>query len=811
MGSRKSQVQILSSRISLEHFATPRIVSLGMRDESRKNGNAPDSEGLREQRESSHDSEHCVYRNVARLLQEEPQLEAVAFQPKNRLLSIATLGADRGQRLAVRVTEAVAERERQCGIVNASGICEQCGEAPSRKVGDANVVVKDVLGSTVIEKLTCRTATHFWQWKNLRWPRISCCGEPATHSSPNEWKKLAFLAGLCLLFGLAGWIAQRAAAPAVIILPLFALSYLCGAWDAAGESFERIRHGELEIHFLMLAVAFGAALIGAWGEGALLLFLFSAAGAMEHFANARTQEEIGALLRGAPKTATVLENGQERELAVDSLLPGMHLRVRAGEQIPVDIRVTAGESACDESNLTGESRPMSKQPGDIALAGTLNSWGVLDGEVVRPASQSALQKIVNLIEQAQHLKAPSQRFSDRFGTGYTYFVLLSCLAFFLVGWLILKWPPFLAETTRASAFYRAMTLLVVMSPCALVLSVPSAILSAIACGARRGVLFRGGAAIETLADVKTVALDKTGTLTEGTPALVQIDSLGGTEKDLISAAYNLARLSNHPLSRALQKICAQRDASLLDMTHIESTAGAGITARRRGLLYALGRRDFVQAAVSSSDCSAARAEEHDVAEVWVAGPGVCGRFLLRDQLRAEARAMLAQLHRAGIRTVMLTGDRTATAELIARQAGVDQVQSQLSPDEKVRAVQELKAHGDHVAMIGDGVNDAPSLAAADVGVAMGARASDAAMEQAEVILMNDRLENFVIAYELSRRAKRIIGQNITIALGTVIVMALLALVRGIPLSLGVVAHEGSTVVVVLNSLRLLFADLRPAC
>ncbi|MGZ5023902.1 MAG: heavy metal translocating P-type ATPase, partial [Chthoniobacterales bacterium] len=747
---------------------------------------------------------------VARLLEEEPQLEAVAFQPKNQLLSIATLGADRGQRIAGRVTEAVAEREQQCGILDASGICAQCGEAPSRKVGDANVVVKDVLGSTVIEKLTCRTATHFWKWKNLRWPRVSCCGAPVSHDSPNEWKRLALLAGLCLLFGLAGWGAQRLAISPAIVLSLFGLSYACGGWDAASESFSRLRHGELEIHFLMLAVALGAALIGAWSEGALLLFLFSAAGAMEHFANARTQKEIGALLHGAPKTATVLVEGREEQRPVESLLPGMQLRVRAGEQIPVDMRVTSGESACDESNLTGEASPMPKQPGDVALAGTLNSWGVLDGQALRPASESALQKIVNLIERAQHLKAPSQRFSDRFGTGYTYFVLLSCLAFFLVGWLVLKWPPFLVNAGRASAFYRAMTLLVVMSPCALVLSVPSAILSAIASGARRGVLFRGGAAIETLADVRTVALDKTGTLTHGVPVLVRIDSLCGNENDLVGAAYNMSRLSNHPLSRALQKIGAQRGATAIDFTHAESKAGGGITARHRGLLYALGNRDFVKTAIATADCDAARAEEHDVAEVWICGPGLCGRFLLRDQLRAEARSMLKELHEAGIRTVMLTGDRSATAELIAREAGVDEVKSRLSPDEKVTAVQELKKPGSKVAMIGDGVNDAPSLAAADVGVAMGARGSDAAMEQAEVVLMNDRLENFVTAYELSRRAKRIIGQNITIALGTVIVMALLALFRGIPLSLGVIAHEGSTVVVVCNSLRLLFVKLRTA-
>ena len=741
---------------------------------------------------------------------EEPQLEAVAFQPKNQLLSIATLGDDRGNRIADRVSEAVAEREQACGVLDASGNCAQCGEPPARKVGAANVVVKDVLGSTMIEKLTCRTAVGFWQWNTIGWPRrTGCCGPGAGQSDPNEWKHLAWLSVVCLVSGLAAITARQFQAASPIILALFGVSYIAGAWNAAAESWQRLRHGELEIHFLMLAVALGAALIGAWSEGALLLFLFSASGAMEHYAGARTQREISALFRGAPKTATVLEGAEEIERPVESLTPGMRLRVRAGEQIPVDLRVTRGESACDESNLTGEARAMPKQIGDVALAGTLNLWGVLDGETLRPAHESAVQKIINLIEQAQHFKAPSQRFSDRFGTHYTYAVLSLSAAFFVVGWLGFGWPPLFGMNEQASAFYRAMTLLVVMSPCALVLSVPSAILSAIASGARRGVLFRGGAAIETLADVRTVALDKTGTLTQGVPELVRVDVYAGDETTVVAAAYNLARLSNHPLSRAIQRAAAQRGASAVEFTHAESRAGSGISARQGGLLYVLGSRKFVRGAMKDAACDAAPTDEHDVAEVWVAGPQLCGRLLLRDELRPEARGMLDQLHKAGMRIVMLTGDRQPTADLIAREAGVEDVRAQLSPEDKVAAVQQLKQAGGKVAMVGDGVNDAPCLAAADVGVAMGARGSDAAMEQAEVVLMNDRLENFITAYNLSRRAKAIIGQNITIALGTVIVMALLAITRGIPLSLGVVAHEGSTVIVVLNSLRLLFVKAGP--
>ena len=294
------------------------------------------------------------------------------------------------------------------------------------------------------------------------------------------------------------------------------------------------------------------------------------------------------------------------------------------------------------------------------------------------------------------------------------------------------------------------------------------------------------------------------------PKLVQIDVYAGNEEAVLAAAHNLARLSNHPLSRAIQKAGAQRGVSALEFTHAESRTGSGLSARKDGLLYVLGSRNFVRNALKEVSHDAPLEDEHDVAEVWVAGPKLCGRLLLRDELRAEARGMLDQLHRAGMRIVMLTGDRQPTADLIAREAGVDDVRAQLSPADKVAAVQQLKQAGGKVAMVGDGVNDAPCLAAADVGVAMGARGSDAAMEQAEVVLMNDRLENFVTAYNLSRRAKAIIGQNITIALGTVILMALLALFSGIPLSLGVVAHEGSTVIVVLNSLRLLFVKAAPS-
>ena len=775
----------------------------------------------------------CAVENVTRVLSEEPRLEAVAFEAKSRKLAMATLGDDPGQRLARRVAEALEDQRAgsRCSVADANGNCAECGAVIDTRAagGSGRVVVKSVLGHTLIEKQTCTTAIRFWRWQNVRWPKFVPHtpqlriekkaahahghdhehGHPHGHEhghehGPDEWKTLALQAAGCLLAGVAGLTAERFGAPGALVLACWLAAYVLGAWEAAEETFHKIRAGELDVHFLMLSVAVGAAAIGAWHEGALLLFLFSSSGAMEHYAEDRTQREIGALLAGAPKTATVLDaEGRESELPVEDLRPGMTVRVTGGRQVPVDLRVLRGESACDESNLTGESRPVHKAVGDDLLAGTLNLHGLLEGRVLRSADESALQKIINLIENAQKLRAPAQRFTDRFGTHYTYGVLALCAAMFFVWWLGFGLPAFLvpAGSGLRSAFYRAMTLLVVASPCALVLSIPSAILSAIAHGARRGVLFRGGAALEALAGVKVVALDKTGTLTAGELSLVRVEAYRGDEAALRQAAYDLARFSDHPLSRAIKRMGQDAKLPLREPENFVSVPGEGLRAEFGGQEYALGGRGFVRAFLPDD---AARATDDAAAQVFVGGPGLAGRLVFRDELRPEAAETMRRLRAEGVETVMLTGDRREAAEPLARELGIAEVRAGLRPGEKLAAVQELKAGGARrVAMIGDGVNDAPSLAAADVSVAMGARGSDAALEQAAVILMNDRLENFFVAYELSRRTERIIRQNLAVALGTVVLMVGASLFGVVPLALGVAAHEGSTVVVVLNSLRLL--------
>ena len=581
-------------------------------------------------------------------------------------------------------------------------------------------------------------------------------------------------------------------------------AYLFGGWDLTGKVWQGLRAREFGTDFLMWLVAFGAVFVGEQAEAAVLLFLFSASGAMERFAYGRTRREISSLLDHAPKLARLIDDGKEREVAVAELRPGQRVRVTANEQVPVDILIERGESACDEAMLTGEAEPIPKSRGDTGLAGTLNLWGVIEGRVLRAAEDSALQRIIRLIESAQHLKAPVQRFTDRFGTRYTAIVLCVCTAVFLVWWQVFHAPPFLRSGESESAFYRAMTLLVVMSPCALVLSVPSAILSAIAFGAKNGVLFRGGAAIENLAAVTVVAMDKTGTLTRGKLEISGMEAIRGTEEEVLAAAANLARLSNHPMSRSIAREANRRNVAVEEPSNSETVAGMGLRAILRGETFVLGHRDLV---ASVHPGATLPPQPSGASEVWVASPRLLGRLLLRDQIRPQAPLLISRLHAAGLRTVMLTGDKTGTAEQMGRMTGVQEVLSQLTPAQKVEAIERLKSGGAFVAMIGDGVNDAPCLAAADVGVAMGARGSDAAIEQAEVVLMNDKLENFLLARNLSCRARRIIRQNLALALGVIIFMSLTALLaRSLPLAVGVLAHEGSTVIVVLNSLRLLFAQ-----
>lgn len=757
----------------------------------------------------------CLSRSVSDALAREPQLEAVTLDRDQEQLSIATLGKNPPDHLEREVAAAVlhgreAGARAGCGLLDGTNDCRSCPQ-PLSGAEAAAISVKRSGGATTISRVTCPTAPTFWRWKRIPFPHFVQreVDVPEDERHLEEWKWQLAAAGLCGLLGLTGfWIGSGVGSVAAYLA-----AYVAGAWFAIEEIRERIVDGALDVHFLMVAVAVGSASIGAWGEGAMLLFLFSLSGALEHYAMGRTQREIQSLFKSAPKTATLIGNdGIEEEVPVTSLRKGMRLLVKPGSQFPVDAEIAKGETSADESNLTGEATPIEKRVGDSVLSGTANLWGAVEVMVLRPAAESALQKIIRLIREAQRLKAPSQRFTDRFGSHYTYLILGLTLVMFFVWWLGFGLPAFLSTDSGHSAFYRAMTLLVVASPCALVLSIPSAILAAIAWAARHGILFRGGAAVEKLAEIQTVALDKTGTLTTGDLEVERVDSFpAGRESDVAELAYSLEKLSTHPLARAITRHGKRAGLAAVALEEYESVSGQGLTARCSGRLCLLGRREFVTSLADDGIRRRIAALSEELtsghpgrSEVWVASGDLLGRILLRDDVRPHAAGLIRSLKAAGLKTLLLTGDRRANTEIIAAEMDLDEIRAELKPEDKLGIIQKLREGGEQVAMIGDGVNDAPSLAAATVSVAMGARGSDAALEQAEVVLMHDRLENFIAALRLSQRARRVIQQNLFISLGTVIVLVGFALAGEIPLTLGVLGHEGSTVIVVLNSLRLLF-------
>ena len=751
--------------------------------------------------------ERCVARSMVNTMSVEPSLEAVTIDGANRKVSVATLGRTDVGKLTERITHDLETAQKvfaknPCSLLNGSRDCAGCSQ-PLSEVELRKISIRTEGQATTIARVTCPTAPKFWRWSELPFPKIAprdieFLEHAAEHDHGDEWKMQLVLALLCGVLGLLAAFAFPAWR-----IPLFCLSYLAGAWFPAEEVWERLEKRTLDVHFLMLAVAAGSACIGAWAEGATLLFLFSFSGALEHYALGRTEKEIHSLFRDAPKTATALDaDGNESEMPVESLRTGTRLLIKPGAQFPVDVEIAKGSTAADESNLTGEAEPVAKTVGDTGLAGTLNLWGAVEAIVARPAAESALQKIITLIKEAQHQKAPAQRFADKFSTFYTYGVLGLALAMFFVWWQV---PWFETYHVAKLAFYRTMTLLVVSSPCALVLSIPSAVLAAIARGARQGILFRGGAAVEKMAGINIVALDKTGTLTTGELRVEKVESFPpGRELEMAQIAYSLEKLSTHPLARAITRHGKQQNLTALEFPKFESVTGQGLRATHNGQPVFLGKREWVEAQVSRGPFAAAHSGA-GISEVWVAVGDGLGRIILRDDIRPQAAGVIDELRAEGLRSVVLTGDRQAAADHLRTELKLDEVRAELKPEQKVAAIRELSGAGKHVAMVGDGVNDAPSLAAAHVGVAMGARGSDAALEQADVVLMHDRLENFLIAFRLSQQARTVIRQNLVISLGTVVVLVGFALAGRIPLTVGVVGHEGSTVIVVMNSLRLLFS------
>ncbi len=621
-----------------------------------------------------------------------------------------------------------------------------------------------------------------------------------------EYAELA-IAGLGGVFLLGGSIVHWTHGPVWLRLALLAVSYLLCGQSTFFETVKTLREFRFDIDVLMFAAAFGAAALGHFEEGALLLFLFALGGAGENLAMGKARQAIGALAKLAPETATLrAADGTEREVRVESLGVGDRIVVRPFDRMPADGVVAEGASAVDQSPITGESTPIEKIAGAVVYAGTINGEGLLLVEVSRAASESTLAKIVRMVAEAQAQRSPTEEFTQRVERWYVPLVLVLTAALIVVGPLSGIMPR--QEGGKwAGWFYQAMAFLTAASPCALAIGTPAAVLSGIARAARLGVLVKGGAHLESLGRVRAIAFDKTGTLTQGRPAVtdvVAIDAGDADEALLLAAAVE--RGSSHPLAEAIVAHANGRDATM-SVEQIEQVSGMGMRAMRAGQRVLVGNWKMMRTLAGGEKLERISGELASAGKsvVAVALDEKCiAAIALADQPRPNAVGALAALKRAGIEhTIMLSGDDPRVVETVARSLGVDEHFGGLLPREKLERIGELQKRYGDVAMVGDGVNDAPALASASVGIAMGGAGTDVALETADVALMADDLEKLPQAIGLSRFSRRIIRQNLTIALGVIAVLAPLAAMGFAWLGVAVLFHEGSTVVVVLNSMRIL--------
>lgn len=628
--------------------------------------------------------------------------------------------------------------------------------------------------------------------------------------------------GLGLLFLIAAFTAEKVSGAGGWTHGLYFGAYLFAGQQGVKSAIASLREKVLDVDVLMVLAALGAAVVGAPFEGALLLFLFSFSNVLQRYAMDRTRRAIESLLTLRPDTALVKRGGGTVTVPVEELEIGETVVVKPGGQIPVDGLLSEGSTHVDESSLTGESMPVSKSAGSTLFAGTINQSGGIELKVTKRSEDSALARMVKLVAEAQAEKSRAQRFLEKAEQWYAMGVILFTIGVFLVPWLL--WGE-----TFAAAFYRAMTVMVVASPCALIISTPATVLSAIGGAARRGILIKGGSHLERASTINIVAVDKTGTLTVGKPSLTEIVTLCGRSgpaefsspeaAGILAIAAALESRSEHPLARAI----VEAATSLETETAIgfQSTAGKGAEATIGGKRYAIGSERWFRESGAQDFASlfslAKPLQEKGHTCVWLGlreGDRLTAMAVLAmaDTIRPEARELTRQLHKLGVeKVVMLTGDQRLVAESIAAEAGVDEIHAELLPEDKLRVIRELKREG-RVMMVGDGVNDAPALAASDLGVAMGAVGTDVAMETADVVLMGDRLENIPLLLSHSRRARRILIQNLSFAAAVIVFLIIAALGFALPLPVGVVGHEGSTVIVCLNGLRLLMiARSAPPC
>mgnify|MGYP000219590249 CR=1 FL=1 len=639
---------------------------------------------------------------------------------------------------------------------------------------------------------------------------------------------LAVLGGAAL--GIAWSLERSNEAPRGVVIGIFLVAYALTAWDILKSMAMHALRGKFafDIDLLMLLAALGAAALGKWAEGGFLLFLFAIANAMEHYALGRARNAIHALADLAPPMARVVRGGVEQDVPVESVAVGEEVVVRPGERIPVDGLTESGQSAVNQAPITGESVPVEKSRGDEVFAGTVNGDGALTVRTTRAVGDRTLDRVVKLVSEAQAHRAPTQEFTDRFQRIFVPAVLILDL-------LVIVVPPLVGFWTWSESFYRAMILLVAASPCALALGTPATVLAGIAQAARRGVLIKGGAHLENLGTVSAIAFDKTGTLTLGKPEVTDLVPFGNvTPRELLRVAAAVERRSQHPLAKSIVRRAEADGIELPEAAELQSITARGVRSTVEGQIVEIGslrlwseplradrhgNGDAMAAGAHVVEIPAALRQSVETVErggrsivVVRRGDSWLGVIGVADQPRRSAKATLAQLRELGItRLVMLTGDNAAVGAAIGNEVGVDEVAANLLPEDKVERIRALLASHGRVAMVGDGVNDAPALAIATVGVAMGGAGTAAALETADIALMGDDLARLPFALALSRRARTIIRQNLVIALGVIAVLVVAALSGVSSLGPTVVVHEGSTLVVIANALRLLtFRGPKPA-
>lgn len=735
--------------------------------------------------------------------QNDPQVLCLHYNP-----SLTSL--EQVQRIAERTGAKIANRYRH-EVIPIRGVdCSDCVTVLEHSISRIDGVL-DVKASYTAQKIFIEYDSKATNQGAIE-RRIQHLGYQIPREGARKWyeENRALLSSLVAgLFLLLGWLGESFFEfPYPISLGMYLLAYVLAGWDTAIHAWYALKARTFDTDILMIAAALGAAFLGEFAEGALLLFLFSLGHAMERRVLDQARNAIHALSELAPKTALVKRQGQEVEIPVDEIKLEDMVLIRPGTRIPVDGIVTKGSSAVDQSPITGESNPVDKAISEEVFAGSVNGPGVLEIQVTRLAKDSTLARITKMIEQAQAQKSPTQQLTERFMGWFVPAVLILDLLLILI-------PPLFGVPFTVS-FSRAMVLLVAASPCALALGTPAAIMAGVAQAARNGVLVKGGRHLENLGRLKALAFDKTGTLTQGKLQLTDIVSAdSASEAEVLALAAAVESRSAHPLAKAIVRESDSRQLKLPEVEDVEELNGRGVHARLQNNPVRVG-------SVQSMNESGIRvppvilekvetlANQGKTTILVSKGGETLGLLAVADTIRPDTKNTISELHSQGIRKmVMLTGDNPQVAAHIARQIGMDEFRAQLMPEDKVTAVRSLVAQYQDVGMVGDGVNDAPALANATVGIALGGASTDVALETADVALMGDDLTKLPFAVALGRATRNLILQNLVIAMGVIFTLILSALFGWAGLGITVLIHEGSTIVVALNSLRLLKFEQSP--